>query len=117
MTIRRLTGTQVRLSSTGDASAFVPNPLPPVPPVSFEGGLRALLDRALLGLGRLDSITTLLPNPDLFLYSYVRKEALLSSQIDGGAFIAPSKGGESGRRTCFDDEESRRHLGPPAASG
>jgi Fic family protein len=83
MTNRGLTGTYVRLSSTGDASAFIPNPLPPAPPVSFEGELRPLLDRALLGLGRLDSIATLLPNPDLFLYSYIRKEALLSSQIEG----------------------------------
>lgn len=83
MTSRGLTGTHVRLSSAGEASAFVPNPLPPVPPLSFDGGLRPLLDRALLGLGRLDSIAALLPNPDLFLYSYVRKEALLSSQIEG----------------------------------
>jgi len=57
--------------------------LPPVPPLSVDAGLRQLLDRALLALGRLDSIATLLPNPDLFLYSYVRKEALLSSQIEG----------------------------------
>ena len=41
------------------------------------------LEQALLALGRLDSITTLLPDPDLFLYSYVRKEAVLSSQIEG----------------------------------
>jgi Fic family protein len=57
--------------------------LPSVPPLSVDAGLRQLLDRALLALGRLDSIATLLPNPDLFLYSYVRKEALLSSQIEG----------------------------------
>jgi len=83
MTVRGLTGTRVRLSSAGDAAAFVPNPLPPVPPLTVDATLRQLLDRGLLALGRLDSIATLLPNPDLFLYSYVRKEALLSSQIEG----------------------------------
>jgi Fic family protein len=83
MTSRGLTGTYVRISSAGETAAFVPNPLPPVPALVLDGELRQLLDRALLALGRLDSIATLLPNPDLFLYSYIRKEALLSSQIEG----------------------------------
>lgn len=83
MTGRGPTGTFVRLSSVGDAAAFVPDRLPPDPPVSIGSSTRQLLDRALLALGRLDSISALLPNPDLFLYSYVRKEALLSSQIEG----------------------------------
>jgi Fic family protein len=82
-TNRGTIGTFVKISRAGDATAFLPKPLPPAPPLVIDSGLRQLLDRALLALGRLDSIATLLPNPDLFLYSYVRKEALLSSQIEG----------------------------------
>lgn len=63
--------------------AFVPNPLPPSPPVTPDAALRESLDQALLALGRLDSVSTLLPDTDLFLYTYVRKEAVLSSQIEG----------------------------------
>ena len=62
---------------------FVPHPLPPTPPIVLDGSLRVLLEQALLALGRLDSLTTLLPDPTLFLYNYVRKEAVLSSQIEG----------------------------------
>jgi len=64
-------------------SAFHPKPLPPDPPLSVDAGLQGLLDRANQALGRLDGITLLLPDPDQFLYSYVRKEAVLSSQIEG----------------------------------
>lgn len=63
--------------------AFVPDPLPPDPPLVLDGARQVLLERALLALGRLDSITTLLPDPHLFLYGYVRREAVLSSQIEG----------------------------------
>lgn len=63
--------------------AFIPIPLPPQPPLVAEGARQLLLEQALLALGRLDSISMLLPDPDLFLYTYVRKEALLSSQIEG----------------------------------
>lgn len=63
--------------------AFVPHPLPPTPPLTLDGPRQILLERALLALGRLDSIATLLPDPHLFLYAYVRKEAVLSSQIEG----------------------------------
>lgn len=62
--------------------AFVPPPLPPDPPVRIA----ALLERlsaADQALGRLDGITVLLPETTLFLYMYVRKEAVLSSQIEG----------------------------------
>lgn len=62
--------------------AFVPPPLPPSPPIN----VLALLDRLSLAeraLGRLDGITMLLPRQELFLYMYVRKEAVLSSQIEG----------------------------------
>jgi hypothetical protein len=63
--------------------AFVPYPLPPVPPVEMTSDRQRLLERALLACGRLDAITALLPDPDVFLYSYVRREAVLSSQIEG----------------------------------
>lgn len=63
--------------------AFVPHPLPPVPALELSGGRQALLERATLALGRLDSIAVLLPDPQLFLYAYVRREAVLSSQIEG----------------------------------
>ena len=63
--------------------AFVPNPLPPSPPLEFTPERQQLIERATLALGRLDSVTLLLPDPDVFLYAYVRREALLSSQIEG----------------------------------
>ncbi len=63
--------------------AFVPAPLPPVPSLVFEGALQRLLESAVLAVGRLDGVSTLLPDKSLFLYSYVRKEAVLSSQIEG----------------------------------
>ncbi|MEQ1911343.1 MAG: Fic family protein [Vicinamibacterales bacterium] len=66
-----------------EVRAFVPNPLPPTPALELSGSRQRLLERATLALGRLDSITTLLPDPQLFLYAYVRREAVLSSQIEG----------------------------------
>lgn len=63
--------------------AFVPNPLPPDPPVRFTPELMALLSEADRKLGRLDGVTQVLPDPDLFVSMYVKKEALLSSQIEG----------------------------------
>lgn len=63
--------------------AFVPMPLPPDPRLDLDGPLQQLLESAVLALGRLDSITTLLPDEELFIYAYVRKEAVLSSQIEG----------------------------------
>jgi Fic family protein len=64
-------------------SAFVPAPLPPKPAVRIEGELQRLLGEANLALGRLDGSIQTLPNPDLFVFMYVRKEAVLSSQIEG----------------------------------
>jgi len=61
----------------------VPDPLPPIPPLSFDGGLQHALEAATLAVGRLDGVSTLLPDKSLFLYAYVRKEAVLSSQIEG----------------------------------
>ncbi len=63
--------------------AFIPYPLPPQPPLELPAQRQLLLERATLALGRLDSVTLLLPDPDLFLYAYVRREAVLSSQIEG----------------------------------
>jgi len=63
--------------------AFVPVPLPPVPPLETGGKLPQALERALLSVGRLDSLSTFLPDPTLFVYGYVRKEAVLSSLIEG----------------------------------
>jgi Fic family protein len=78
-------GEHVLISTVGDepVKAFVPSPLPPKPPLQIDYSLRELLDKALLSLGRLDSVSTLLPDTHLFLYMYVRKEAVLSSQIEG----------------------------------
>src|SRR3954453_2361724 len=64
-------------------SAFVPAALPPDPPLRIEPATQALLDEANQALGRLDAVTVLLPDPGQFLYSYIRKEAVLSSQIEG----------------------------------
>ncbi len=63
--------------------AFYPSPLPPDPPVKIKGTLQTLLSQADRALGRLDGSITILPNPDLFVMMYVRKEAVLSSQIEG----------------------------------
>ncbi len=67
----------------GGYNAFIPNSLPPSPPIRFDGKLQSLLSEADRALARLDGITTVLPNPDLFIAMYVKKEALLSSQIEG----------------------------------
>jgi Fic family protein len=63
--------------------AFIPAPLPPVPPVQITGEIQRLLSEADRALGRLDGSIQTLPNPDLFVFMYVRKEAVLSSQIEG----------------------------------
>jgi Fic family protein len=73
----------VQESGSAGYSAFLPRPLPPDPPLDVDAQLQSRLDRANQALGRLDGITVLLPDPDLFLYSFVRKEAVLSSQIEG----------------------------------
>jgi Fic family protein len=76
-------GTYVVCSTSGEAVwAFLPPPLPPDPPVDLTV-LIELLDRATVAVGRLDGVTAVLPSPPLFIYMYLRKEALLSSQIEG----------------------------------
>jgi Fic family protein len=81
---REAQGRYIRIA-TGDESfkAFVPAPLPPRPPIAWSAALRSRYDAALLSLGRLDTITGFLPNASLLLYGYVRKEAVLSSMIEG----------------------------------
>jgi len=63
--------------------AYIPKLLPPTPPIKYNGELRNLLSEADRALAKLDGITTVLPNPELFIAMYVKKEALLSSQIEG----------------------------------
>ena len=81
---RKLQGRYVTISTAGEkAQAFVPMPLPPRPPIDWTPELRSKFDQAWLSLGRLDSVSTLLPDTSLFLSMYVRKEAVLSSMIEG----------------------------------
>jgi Fic family protein len=81
---RGLQGRYVTTSTSGEVvQAFVPAPLPPSPAVVWAPALRSRFDEALLALGRLDGVTQALPETSLFLYTYVRKEALLSSMIEG----------------------------------
>jgi Fic family protein len=81
---RRPTGHYETATTAGEAvQAFVPARLPPHPPLDLGGERQRSLERALLACGRLDGVTALLPDPDLFLYAYVRREAVLSSQIEG----------------------------------
>jgi Fic family protein len=63
--------------------AFIPAPLPPKPALRMEGELQNLLSRADMALARLDGLAEILPNVDLFIAMYVKKEAVLSSQIEG----------------------------------
>ena len=81
---RGLTGRYEVVTVGGETvRPFVPNPLPPEPPLEMSPARRKLLEEATLAVGRLDSISLLLPDPGIFLYSYVRREAVLSSQIEG----------------------------------
>lgn len=63
--------------------AFIPAPLPPEPSIALGGPIPALLSQAERELGRLDGSVITLPDPDLLVYGYIRKEAVLSSQIEG----------------------------------
>jgi Fic family protein len=81
---KRITGDFIGCSGCGEHyKAFVPKPLPPVPPLEITEDVFDLMERANRALGRLDGITSLLPDTYLFTYFYVRKEAVLSSQIEG----------------------------------
>ena len=81
---RDTTGRYEVSTTSGEAvKAFIPEPLPPKPPLEISPNLREKMNRALMALGRLDSVTLLLPGTSLFIYTYIRKEAVLSSQIEG----------------------------------
>ncbi|MDR1163787.1 MAG: Fic family protein [Candidatus Accumulibacter sp.] len=81
---RSLQGHTLSISTVGErAKAFVPDPLPPKPPIEWSPELLAAFDAALLALGRLDAASTMLPSAPLFLYTTIRKEAVLSSMIEG----------------------------------
>lgn len=81
---RGLTGHYISTIAGGiSCNAFVPAPLPPNPPLQLDDKIQQRMNQAMLALGRLDAISTLLPDAHLFLYSYVRKEAVMSSQIEG----------------------------------
>ena len=71
------------ITQPGGYKAFVPEKLPPDPPLRIESALQNLLSQADMALARLDGMGYFLPNADLFIAMYVRKEALLSSQIEG----------------------------------
>lgn len=71
------------VSQSGGYSAFVPAPLPPEPPLRLDTSLLRLLSAADIALGRLDGIVKVIPDPDFFVSMYVRREAVLSSQIEG----------------------------------
>jgi len=77
-------GKYVITSTAGEkVRAFIPNSLPPHPPIQLGPRICDIMERANRALGRLDGVSSLLPDPSLFIYFYVRKEALLSSQIEG----------------------------------
>jgi Fic family protein len=81
---RRQTGKLIRITTAGEPfTAFVPYPLPPNPPLVLIPAHFDLLEQANRALGRLDGLSRLLPDTSLFIYLFVRKEALLSSQIEG----------------------------------
>ena len=73
----------VYIGQAGGYTAFRPAPLPPSPPIQVDDDMVGKLANASRALGRLDGATEILPNADLFVYMYVRKEAVLSSQIEG----------------------------------
>ncbi|MCY4665554.1 MAG: Fic family protein [Acidimicrobiaceae bacterium] len=83
----------------------MPKPLPPDPPLRWDTDLLGLLSEATTALGRLDGLAGSLPNPDLFVASYVRREAVLSSQIEGT---------QSSLDDVFAHEVEAGGPGPPA---
>lgn len=107
-------GTVVR-TLTG-YSAFLPKTLPPDPPICMDSEMQSLLSVADRKLGRLDGIIQVLPNPDLFLAMYVKKEAILSSQIEGtqaslvDVLNAPDKGKTETRRDGVEDVVNYVHA-------
>ncbi len=82
--MKRVTGHYEPANTAGESfKAFVPNPLPPDPPIDWAPKLQGLMEKANQAVGRLDGLAHSLPDISIFLYSYIRKEAVLSSQIEG----------------------------------
>lgn len=96
MIIKERSGSLLRQPT--DYIAFIPKGLPPDPEICYDQELINLLSTADRELGRLDGITQILPNPDLFVAMYVKKEAVLSSQIEGT---------QASLIDLLDDEDSR----------
>ena len=90
----------VSVAGGEEVRAFIPAPLPPTPALELVGLVRNALDTALLALGRLDGAAATLPDAHLLLYTYVRKEAVLSSQIEG-----------THRDNAFAPKRDRENLG------
>ncbi len=83
MDIKQRVGPYLKASVAGEVyRAYIPKPLPPKPPLQLER-IYQLLDQANIAIGRLDGIGNMLPDQELFLYMYIRKEAVMSSQIEG----------------------------------
>jgi Fic family protein len=82
---RQQTGQYLTISTVGreHCKAFLPDPLPPKPALLVDATIQDQLDKALLAIGGLRQLSLLLPDASLFLYMYIRKEAVLSSQIEG----------------------------------
>ena len=94
--------------------AFIPAPLPPNPPIEYDSELITLLSKADRALGRLDSVCDLVPNLDLFVHMYVRKEAVLSSQIEGtqSTFeeVIEYEAGINPKSLTGDMQENQNHI-------
>ena len=88
----RVTGRYERTAVAGEeVRAFVPRPLPPAdPPLSLDSGTLALLGRAERELSRLELAGEMVPSVDWFIYGFVRKEAVISSQIEGTQATEPT---------------------------
>src|SRR2546425_2607593 len=107
--MRREAGRYERTAVAGETvSAFIPDPLPPTnPPLSLDADTRELLQSAEQKLSRLDLAGEMVPSIEWFIYAFVRKEAVVSSQIEGTqatlvdllAFEASAEGGASARPT------------------
>ena len=81
---RTCTGEYFITATPGEkVKAFIPFPLPPKPPIHISDKLLALLEQASLTIGKLDSLSINMPDSSIILYQYIRKEAVLSSQIEG----------------------------------
>jgi Fic family protein len=84
MKLIRSTGRYLTSATSSEPfRTFIPHPLPPDPPINLDAEHLELIEKANRSIGRLDGMATLLPDTNLFIYFYVRKEALLSSQIEG----------------------------------